>query len=171
MRARIVSARTSKRSFRGGDTDCHKPKCCARLGRMRIGYGTHWHVISFEDCTWGNYPRWKKMGANIVLMLLPFCPAKTALISRLMLCATSPILKTPKAGHSNGKLGLRNLNMSSHTRVAVLPQHADHPWIWYDKLTSHDKCKRSETCNLWFSFSFQMPLPFCKLYHGLFLTV
>ena len=71
----------------------------------------------------------KKMAANIVLMSLPFCLAKTALISRLMLCATYPILKTPEAGHSNGKLGLCDLNMSSHTRVAVLAQHADHPLI------------------------------------------
>ena len=54
----------------------------------------------------------KKMGANIVLMSLPFCLAKTALISRLMLCATYPILKTPEAGHSNGKIVLCNINMS-----------------------------------------------------------
>ena len=60
-------------------------------------------------------------------MLLPFCPTKSALISRLLPCATSPILKTQEAGHSNGKLVLRDLNMSSHTRVAVLAQHVDHP--------------------------------------------
>ena len=92
---------TSKHSFRADDTRCHHPKCCPCLGRMRISYETHWRVFDVKHCTSGNCVWRERRGASMVLMLLPFCPARSAQISRMLLHAASPIFKTQEAGHSN----------------------------------------------------------------------